>query len=79
MLCLSTKYQVIIYFYNGAKPLGKMGRNIQKTWGETEMGRNLMESLISIPNKLRIDYTRFRCRNSKLPIEAGVYKNIEKR
>ena len=29
-----------------------------------------------LPMKLRTVFSRFRCRNHKLPVETGIYKNI---
>jgi hypothetical protein len=37
----------------------------------------LMEPyLLSLPNKLRITFSKFRCRNTRLPIEVGAHLNI---
>ena len=34
------------------------------------------EYLINLPNKLKKAFTKFRCRNNMLPIEAGSHHNI---
>lgn len=35
--------------------------------------------LLQLPNNLRHVFTKFRCRNHKLPIEIGAYQNVERR
>lgn len=43
-----------------------------------KLNHELEDYLIHLPQKYRIPLTRFRCRNSNLPIEVGAHHNIER-